>query len=91
MPPHHEPPDYDLAEPNRVMRAVTAFAGDFHFNGHLRMAAQSSVRAYLESAKSTFVSLYETNIVNPTASDMQALTVPAALVRRAAVAFGVAS
>jgi len=91
MPPHHEPPDYVLAEPNRVMRPVTAFAGDFHFNGHLRMAAQSSVRMYLESAKSTFVSLYETTIANPSAPDMQALSVPAALVRRAAVAFGVAS
>ena len=81
VPPLNDPPDYDPDEPNRKMEPANLLIGTFRFNGHLRMATQSSVGKYMEIARETYISLYDVEITNPGLPSGSALKVPMVLAR----------
>ena len=81
VPPAKEPLDYDPSEPNRKMEPTILLIGSFRFNGHLRMATQSTLNKYLEVARESFFSLYDVEITNPGLPSASALKVPIVLAR----------
>jgi hypothetical protein len=81
QPPAADPLDYDLSEPNRKLEPVTILVGNFRFNGSLRMATQSYLFKYLETARETWTSLYDVEISNPGLPSMGTLHVSLALIR----------
>lgn len=85
-PPGKDPVDYDPNEQNRKMEPVTAMVGSFRFNGHLRMATQSTLVKVLEVNREAFNSMYDVEITN-TLQSGGALKTPLAVVRGNAVIF----
>ncbi len=81
VPPAEDPMDYDLSEPNRKMEPVTALVGSFRFNGHIRMATSANIGKYLDTAREIFISLYDTDISNPSIPSMGNIHAPLVLVR----------
>jgi hypothetical protein len=81
VPPAKDPPDYDPSEPNRKMEPAILLVGTFRFNGHLRMATQSSLSKFLELARESFFSFYDVEITNPGLPSASTLKVPIVLAR----------
>jgi len=87
VPPAKDPPDYDLTEPNRKMEPVTALLGQFRFNGHVRMTAQTDFNRFLEVTHTNFLSLYDVAVSNPALPSMGVRNVPMLVLRPGQVIF----
>ena len=88
LPPVEEPLDYDPAEADRRMEAVDLLVGTFVMSGKIRISTHTEVDTTLESARVSWISVYEVSITNPYLPQMTALQVPMVLVNPAHVAFG---
>ncbi len=91
VPPAKETLDYDPSEPNRKMDPTVMLVGTFRFNGHIRLAAQSKLSKYLETARESFFSLYDVEITNPGLPSASVLKVPIVLARLSAVILAIRS
>ncbi len=78
-PPAHEPLDYEEGEKNRAVQLVSAGVGTFVFKGNVRYSAQSGLNSSLEMVHG-WMSMYETEITNPSLPQMPAILVPMLLV-----------
>lgn len=87
IPPAQDPPDYDPTEPNRRMLPVTVLLGTFRIQGHIRVAAQTPLRKYVEVTRETYTSIYDAKISNIAVPAMGVLNVPFLLVRQEKVNF----
>ncbi|HEY3476964.1 MAG TPA: hypothetical protein VGK56_20265 [Anaerolineales bacterium] len=88
LPPIEEPLDYDPAEADRRMEAVDLLVGTFVMSGKIRISTHTEVDTTLESARVSWMSVYDVSITNPYLPQMTALQVPMVLVNPAHVAFG---
>ena len=88
LPPVEEPLDYDPAEADRRMEAVDLLVGTFVMSGKIRISTHTEVDTTLESARVSWMSVYEVSITNPFLPQMSALQIPMVLVNPAHVAFG---
>ena len=82
LPPEKDPPDYDPTEPNRVMVPIAAIVGTFRMDGHMRMAAVSNLKKYLEVTRENFTAFYDAEIYNSTVPALGVMRVPYVLVRQ---------
>ena len=85
-PPAQEPLDYEEGEKNRAVQIVTAAVGSFLFKGKVRYSAQSGFNSSLEMIHG-WMSMYETEIINPSLPQMPAIQVPMLLVNPGQVTF----
>jgi hypothetical protein len=83
-----EPLDYDPAEADRRMEPVDLLVGTFVMSGKIRISIHTELDTTLESARVSWMSVYEVSITNPYLPQMTALEVPMVLVNPAHVAFG---
>ena len=90
LPPTEEALDYDAAEADRRMEEVDLMVGTFVMNGKIRISTHTEVDTTLESARVSWISVYEVSITNPYLPQMPALEVPMILVNPSYVAFGFA-
>jgi hypothetical protein len=90
LPPVEEPLDYDPSEADRRMETVDLLVGTFVMKGKIRISTHTEVDTTLESARVSWMSIYEASITNPYLSQMAALQVPMVLVNPSHVAFGLA-
>ena len=90
LPPMEEPLDYDPAEADRRMEAVDLLVGTFVMSGKIRISTHTEVDTTLESARVSWISVYDVSITNPYLPQMTALQVPMVLVNPSHVAFGLA-
>lgn len=88
LPPTDEPVDYDSEEANRKMEVVELLVGTFVMKGKIRISTQTEVDNSLESARVTWMSVYDVWISNPYLPQMPALQVPMMLVNPTHIAFG---
>jgi len=88
LPPIDEPVDYDSEEANRKMEVVELLVGTFVMKGNIRISTQTEVDNTLESARVTWMSVYDVWISNPYLPQMPALQVPMMLVNPTHIAFG---
>ena len=87
-PPAHEPLDYEEGEKNRSVQLVNAGVGNFVYKGAVRYSAQSGFYSSLEMVHS-WLSMYETEVTNPSLPQMSAIIVPMLLVNPMQVTFAV--
>lgn len=66
-----EPLDYDPNEANRMMQPTILHVGSFVITGSIRIAANSSIGAHLESSHSPWVSIYDIKVGNPNIPGLQ--------------------
>jgi hypothetical protein len=90
LPPVEEPLDYDPNEADRRMEAVDLLVGTFVMNGKIRVSTHTEVDTTLESARVSWMSVYDVSITNPYLSQMPALQATMVLVNPSHVAFGFA-
>ena len=88
LPPTDEPVDYDSEEANRKMEVVELLVGTFVMKGKIRISTQTEVDNTLESARVSWMSVYDVWITNPSLPQMPALQVPMVLVNPTHIAFG---
>ena len=88
LPPSDEPVDYDSDEANRKMEVVELLVGTFVMKGKIRISTQTEVDNTLESARVSWMSVYDVWITNPYLPQMPALQVPMMLVNPPHIAFG---
>jgi hypothetical protein len=88
LPPSEEPLDYDPGEADRRMETVELLVGTFVMKGKIRVSTHTEVDTTLESARVSWMSVYEVSIANPYLSQMPALQVPMVLVNPSHIAFG---
>jgi hypothetical protein len=88
LPPFEEPLDYDPNEADRRMQELDLLVGTFVMKGNIRISTHTEVDVTLESARVSWMSVYEVSITNPYLPQMPALQVPMVLVNPAHVAFG---
>jgi hypothetical protein len=88
LPPLEEPLDYDPNEANREMSVIELLVGTFVMKGKIRISTQVEVSTTLESARISWMSIYDAWITNPYLPQMPALQVPMMLVNPNHVAFG---
>ena len=88
LPPTEEALDYDATEADRRMEDVHIMVGTFIMNGKIRISTHTEVDTTLESARVSWISVYEVTITNPYLPQMPALQVPMVLVNPSHVAFG---
>jgi hypothetical protein len=88
LPPTAEPLDYDSGEANRMMEPVDVLVGSFVMKGKIRISTQTEVGVSLESARVSWMSLYEVSITNPYLPQMPAIQAPMVLVNPNHVAYG---
>jgi hypothetical protein len=88
LPPSDEPLDYDPGEADRRMEVVELLVGTFVMNGKIRISTHTEVDTTLESARVSWMSVYDVSITNPYLAQMPALQVPMVLVNPSHVAFG---
>lgn len=86
-PPNSEPLDYEANEKNRSMDMITVLLGTFILKGMIRYSTQTGLGASLEVARTTWMSLYEVDVTNPSLPQL-AMHVPMLLVRPLQVSFG---
>ena len=89
LPPTDEPLDYDPAEANRMMVDVDVMVATFVMKGKIRISAQTETGVSLESARVSWMSLYDAAITNPYLPQMPPLSAPLVLVNPAHIAFGI--
>ena len=90
LPPLEEPLDYDPSEADREMDVVEMLVGTFVMKGKIRISTHMEVATTLESARVSWLSVYDVWITNPYLPQMPALQVPMVLVNPGHVAFGLA-
>jgi hypothetical protein len=88
LPPVEEPLDYDPSEADREMDVVELLVGTFVMKGQIRISTHMEVATTLESARVSWMSVYDVWITNPYLPQMPALQVPMMLVNPSHVAFG---
>jgi hypothetical protein len=88
LPPTEESLDYDADEADRRMEAVDLVVGTFAMTGKIRISTHTELDTTLESARVSWISVYEVTITNPYLPQMPALQVPMVLVNPSHVAFG---
>ena len=88
LPPTDEPLDYDPEEADRKMEELDLLVGTFVMKGHIRISTHTEVDHTLESARVSWMSVYDATITNPYLPQMPALQVPMVLVNPSHVAFG---
>lgn len=89
LPPLEEPLDYDPSEADREMDVVEMLVGTFVMKGKIRISTHMEVATTLESARVSWLSVYDVWITNPYLPQMPALQVPMMLVNPSHVAFGI--
>ena len=90
LPPAEEPLDYDPREADRRMETVDLLVGTFVMSGKIRVSTHTEVDTTLESARVSWMSIYEVSISNPYLPQMPAIQAPMVLVNPNYVAFGLA-
>ena len=90
LPPTDETLDYDPDEADRRMESVDLIVGTFLMSGKIRISTHTEVDTTLESARVSWISVYEVSITNPYLPQMPALQVPMVLVNPNHIAFGLA-
>lgn len=65
VPPVQDSIDYDSSEANRIMQPMDLLVGTFLFKGHIRVSTQAEVSVSLEVLRISWLSIYDTQIVNP--------------------------
>jgi hypothetical protein len=90
LPPAEEPLDYDPSEADRKMEVVELLVGTFVMKGNIRISTQTEVDNSLESARVSWMSVYDAWITNPYLQQMPALQAAMVLVNSAHIAFGFA-
>ena len=90
LPPTDEPLDYDPNEADRKMEVVELLVGSFVMKGTIRVSTHTEVDHSLESARVSWMSVYDAWITNPYLPQMPALQVPMVLVNPMHIAFGFA-
>jgi hypothetical protein len=88
LPPASEPLDYDPEEASRMMQSVDVLVGTFVMKGQIRISTHTELGVSLESARVSWMSLYDVSITNPYLPQMPPLQVPMVLVNPNQVAFG---
>jgi hypothetical protein len=88
LPPIEEPLDYDPSEADREMDVIELLVGTFVMKGKIRISTHMEVATTLESARVSWMSVYDVWITNPYLPQMPALQVPMILVNPSHVAFG---
>lgn len=88
LPPIDEPVDYDADEANRKMEVVELLVGTFVMKGKIRISTQTEVDNTLESARVSWMSVYDVWITNPYLPQMPALQVSMMLINPTHIAFG---
>jgi hypothetical protein len=90
LPPTDEPLDYDPNEADRKMEAVDLLVGTFVMKGQIRISTHTEIDTSLESARVSWMSVYDVWITNPYLSQMPALQASMVLVNPMQIAFGFA-
>ena len=75
-------------EADRKMETVDLLVGTFVIKGQIRISTHSEVDNTLETARVSWMSVYDVSITNPYLPQMPALQVPMLLVNPSHVAFG---
>ncbi len=75
VPPVQDIMDYDTSEANRIMQPMDLIVGTFLFKGHMRVSSQTEVNVSLEVMRTSWLSIYDTQITNPYLPQFN-LTVP---------------
>ena len=88
LPPLEEPLDYDASEANREMDVIELLVGTFVMKGKIRISTQVEIATSLETARISWMSVYDVWVTNPYLPQMPALQVPMMLVNPNHVAFG---
>ena len=88
LPPTDEPLDYDPDEADRKMEAVDLLVGTFVMKGKIRISTHTEIDTSLESARISWMSVYDVWITNPYLPQMPALQASMVLVNPMHVAFG---
>jgi hypothetical protein len=88
LPPLEEPLDYDSSEADRKMENMDVLVGTFVMTGKIRISTHMEIDTTLESARVTWISIYDVSITNPYLPQMPALQVPMVLVNPGHAAFG---
>lgn len=88
LPPTDEPLDYDPNEADRKMEPVDLLVGTFVMKGQIRISTHTEVDNTLESARVSWMSVYDVSITNPYLPQMPALQVPMVLANPSHVSFG---
>lgn len=88
LPPAEEQLDYDVDEANRMMEPVEVLVGTFLMKGNIRISTQTEVGVSLESARVSWMSLYDASITNPYLPQMPPTQVPMVLINPNHVAYG---
>jgi hypothetical protein len=70
------------------MDAIELLVGTFVMKGKIRISTQVEVATTLETARATWMSVYDVWVTNPYLPQMPALQVPMMLVNPNQVAFG---
>jgi hypothetical protein len=89
LPPLEEPLDYDPGEADREMDVVELMVGTFVMKGTIRISTHMEVATTLESARVSWMSVYDVWISNPYLPQMPALQVPMVLVNPGHITFGI--
>jgi hypothetical protein len=89
LPPTEEALDYDATEADRRMEDVHIMVGTFIMNGKIRISTHTEVDTTLESARVSWISVYDVSISNSYLPQMPVLQVPMVLVNPDHVAFGI--
>jgi hypothetical protein len=90
LPPTDEPLDYDPSEADRKMEVVELLVGTFVMKGAIRISTHTEVDNSLESARVSWMSVYDVWITNPYLPQMPALQASMVLVNPTHIAFGFA-
>jgi hypothetical protein len=90
LPPFEEPLDYDPSEANRQMDVIELLVGTFVMKGKIRISTQVEVATALETARISWMSIYDVWVTNPYLPQMPAIQVPMMLVNPNQVVFGLA-
>jgi hypothetical protein len=87
-PPVHDPLDYDESEMNRRLQPVSVLAGNFVFNGAIRVSTQVDLGTSIISGRAVWMSIYNAKISSSYLPQMGEVQVPMLLVRPSKVNFG---
>ena len=90
LPPTDEPLDFDPNEADRRMEPVDLLVGTFVMSGKIRISTHTEVDTTLESARVSWISVYDVSITNTYLPQMPALQTPMVLINPSHVAFGLA-
>jgi hypothetical protein len=90
LPPTDEPLDYDPSEADRKMEVVELLVGTFVMKGTIRISTHTEVDNSLESARVSWMSVYDVWITNPYLPQMPVLHASMVLINPTHIAFGFA-